>query len=568
MKTACIGLSVIALWLGLGPAAWSAALPTGSQGVQSWTVPLLRPAGAPDGNAFGSLRLRSKPNKNDERFELKVKQVDTDLDFELFVQDASDPLDPDTKTFSFVAKLETDKAGSEGSMKWKALTKKGDSLPLGAADVAQLFGREIEIRVEDDLYLRAILPGGKATKGKTLQAISMLVRPDNPPDADATGDVRLSSQASKGKERFEVNAYDVDVQTTHDLYLEDPPGSDKLVNIGSLDAMGQTQNGADQDDDDDDEDPQFELRLDTKQGDELPLDVSSNNDLLDRRVQIRSEGDVVLQATLPSSWGGPEKNLKAEVSLSTPNPAPLAGAGGKVKLRQQPHKNRDLFDVFIWDVDGDENYHLWVETGVDTDEFEEAGKLTKTDDGGSPPQQGNLIFVADTSDGTALPFDVASTEDLFGRRVEIVALGELVLQGAAPTGYSTPADNASAKLKLLPIKGAPTNSLKGTLRISSKPIKGDERFEVSVKKLDFSASTWHVAMETEPGKQDFQDIGELTQLGKSSKGRLRLRTKDGAALPFDVATIHELANLQLLVRDDTEVAYLMITIPDLLSPAP
>ena len=101
---------------------------------------------------------------------------------------------------------------------------------------------------------------------------------------------------------------------------------------------------------------------------------------------------------------------------------------------------------------------------------------------------------------------------------------------------------------------------RGQLSISKKP--GDERFEVKVMKLDFSDTDYHVWVETGEDTGEYEDAGEIDQKGNSHVGFLRLRTKDGDALPQGVESVTDLSLRRVEVRDDDGTCYLETKIPE------
>jgi hypothetical protein len=110
------------------------------------------PDGAPEPDMHGTLSLRSKANKGQERIDLKAKHVDFgDGPFHVFVEE-----DVDSDTFVAAGKLEkTDK--HEG--RWRRDTKKGQALPDGVFFVSELAGRLLEVRDDADIvYLRCTIP--------------------------------------------------------------------------------------------------------------------------------------------------------------------------------------------------------------------------------------------------------------------------------------------------------------------------------------------------------------------------------------------------------------------------
>jgi hypothetical protein len=104
-------------------------------GKQDSQTCLVRPDSPPDGNAKGTLRIRSKGNS--ERFDVHIMKVEGGDEHHLWIED---PIDSDT--FTDIGDL----PGSGGSQKLALDTKKGDSLPLGVQTTDELIGRRVQIR--------------------------------------------------------------------------------------------------------------------------------------------------------------------------------------------------------------------------------------------------------------------------------------------------------------------------------------------------------------------------------------------------------------------------------------
>ena len=85
----------------------------------------------------GRIRLKSKPKAPFERIEIKLKKLAKKSGVEIWMRD------PATGTFTLVSALTTN---GGGAAKYKAHTKKGQPLPLGAATLAGLAGVDVEVR--------------------------------------------------------------------------------------------------------------------------------------------------------------------------------------------------------------------------------------------------------------------------------------------------------------------------------------------------------------------------------------------------------------------------------------
>jgi hypothetical protein len=100
------------------------------------------------------LKLRSKPSKGDERFDLMVKHLGFDdaAEFSLFVED-----DVDSDVFADAGDME--RIGSSAHGRYRRFTKKGQALPLGVSSLSELAGRRFEVRDGDDgVHVEGVLP--------------------------------------------------------------------------------------------------------------------------------------------------------------------------------------------------------------------------------------------------------------------------------------------------------------------------------------------------------------------------------------------------------------------------
>jgi len=107
---------------------------------------------APDMKA--AVKMRSKPNKGQERIDIKAKKVPfaDGKSFHVFIEDAVD-----SDVLVDVGELEQN--GGKPAGRYKRDAKKGQMLPFGVAQVTQLGGRRIEIRDElDAVYLEGEIP--------------------------------------------------------------------------------------------------------------------------------------------------------------------------------------------------------------------------------------------------------------------------------------------------------------------------------------------------------------------------------------------------------------------------
>jgi len=110
------------------------------------------PDGAPAQDMHGTLSLRGKDDKGQERIDLKAKKVPfDDGPFHVFVEE-------DVGAGTFVDSGKLDKTGKHEG-RWRRDTKKGQALPDGVFFVSDLADRLIEVRDDDGtVYLRGTIP--------------------------------------------------------------------------------------------------------------------------------------------------------------------------------------------------------------------------------------------------------------------------------------------------------------------------------------------------------------------------------------------------------------------------
>lgn len=90
----------------------------------------------PASEVEGKIEIRSDPKKGSEEIKIKAEKLPEHATVELYMHD-------DAAQWVKLADLETD---GDGDAKWRARTKKGEPLPFGVAQVADLSGRGVKIR--------------------------------------------------------------------------------------------------------------------------------------------------------------------------------------------------------------------------------------------------------------------------------------------------------------------------------------------------------------------------------------------------------------------------------------
>jgi hypothetical protein len=235
-----------------------------------------------------------------------------------------------------------------------------------------------------------------------------LVRPDDPPDDDAKGTLRIRSE--KKGERFDVHVQKVDVDLVHELWIEEPDDSGLFVFVSTLDR----------------EKNELKYSVFTKKGDDLPLDAVDTEELIGRRVEVRSSDAVVLKGVVPP-YGLSKKPVKAKAEILAPQGAPEPDMQGKLELRSKPDKGQERIDFKVKKVpfETEGPFRVFIENDLDV--LTDVGELEQT--GNSSGR-----FRRDTKQGQPLPLDVFGVIELAGRAIEVRDGDDVVfLAGVIPT---------------------------------------------------------------------------------------------------------------------------------------
>ena len=230
---------------------------------------------------------------------------------------------------------------------------------------------------------------------------SCLVRPDDGPDDDAKGSVRIRSK--NNSERFDVHVQKIEPGVDHVLWLEDPIDSDIFVQIGDLPKDGGSQ----------------KLALDTKKGDELPLNAITVDELSGRRIEIRKGGEVELEGVVPP-FGLDKKPKKAKETVDAEDTDPQPDITGTIELRSKENKGQERITLTLKKVDFDDGpFTVFVEDGVGSGVFVDEGGLDQT-------SAHNGRYRRDCKKGQALPGGVMFLSELGGRLLQVRGEGDVV----------------------------------------------------------------------------------------------------------------------------------------------
>jgi len=375
---------------------------------QKAEAPLVRPAGAPDGDAKGKVRVEHDSEKNRDKMKVEAEQIDTSSTFELWVADI-------VGTLTFIGVMPID---GPGEVEIELDTKEGPPLPFAATNVAELAGRSLEVRSAGATYLTGTIPqigsggggsggsGGSGGGGDWIKVISPLVRPGGAPDANAKGKVEVRRRDEDQRQKFKVEAENIDPSLGFSTWLETAVGSGTLQNIGAM-----PKDGFDE----------VELELDTGDGDALPLGVADLDELAGRVVEVRdSAGNVYLTGIVPSLSAAGSAPVKTKTTLN-------ATVGeGRLRLRSKPAKGKQEFELRIKKLAAKSMVDVWMR-GPGAGAF--ALVTTMKTSGG-----GGATFSVKTKKGQTLPLAAASLQALSGADIEVrdTTTGQLLQSGTVP----------------------------------------------------------------------------------------------------------------------------------------
>ena len=230
---------------------------------------LMRPEAGHGKRPYGSLRCWARPDGDEIR--ILARRLDGEEDFELFFEDEAGTM----------ISYGTAESSRSGSLSFDIDTRDDDSLPVAAWSVHDLAGRRVEIREEDGgaVVLFGRIP--PATR-KALKLRAGAFVDDGDSDGRATVDTRIDYRS--GRERLRIDLHKIaggpgDVE----LWVDDGTGTFVLVADEKMKKSGRAR-----------------FQWDNRKGDPLPLVVESLSELDGRAFEVRVEGVVSLEGTLPS----------------------------------------------------------------------------------------------------------------------------------------------------------------------------------------------------------------------------------------------------------------------------
>jgi len=186
-----------------------------------------------------------------------------------------------------------------GIYKWRIRTKKGQALPFGVADVAELSGRAVEVRTaggalvaDGSMPAIAAAAGSAAKSAKLRSALNVDVLVADAVGADsATHAVEVSVRVrrkSGDREELKVEVEHAADGLDLELWLADATGA--LVNLGVLSTEPDGDDGT-----------EYEISFRTDRAAGLPFGATSVADLAGRQAEVRTvAGDILAEGTVPA----------------------------------------------------------------------------------------------------------------------------------------------------------------------------------------------------------------------------------------------------------------------------
>lgn len=372
---------------------------------QKAEAPLIRPTGAPDGNAKGKVKVEHDASKNRDKMDVEAENIDTSLTFDLFVENAGG-------TLVFVGTMPVN---GPGEVEIEFDTDEDLPLPFGASQVSELAGRDLEVRSGGVAYLAGTIPdvasggsgSGSGSGGDWIKVKSAMVRPAGAPDSNASGYVELRRRDQNQRQRFKVEADHIDPSVGFSVWLETAVGSGVLQNVG---AMQQ------------EESDEVELELDTGDGAQLPLGVADVDELTGRVVEVRDGGGATyLTGVVPFLSGGSSSVAKTSTDL-------VATVGkGKIRLKSNSKAPYQRLEVRCKKLAKKSAVELWMrDPGTGTFAMVQA---LQTNGGG------NTKYKVQTKKGQPLPFGAATLGALAGVDLEVrdATSGNVLQSGQVPS---------------------------------------------------------------------------------------------------------------------------------------
>jgi hypothetical protein len=372
-------------------------------------APLRRPGPtAPDPDAQGRIELENDASGPGQKFDVKIQKVDTaSFDYTLWLED---PLG--SSTFVNVGDF-TEDSRHDDRADYERRTDRGQTLPLGAANLAALKDRQLQVRdSSDQVVLIGTVPdiangqtGGPGNGGPKVKGETPLLRPNPAPIPAAQGKVQAERQGSQGELEVETEDFDVSAQS-FTIWLADAQSA--MQNIGTLAPdRGRSDHG----------------RADWRTP-SLPLGATSIDQLVGRRIEVRDAANaIVLEGNVPQLGAG-NANQRSNQTLTVESAGAAISARGTAKTSWQPSRGRFRTEIRAQARTSEAQAELWLENPT-TNVLELVA--TRSWSGGSTQ---SVRFSWDSTSSEPLPFGVTDPSVLLGLSLEVrLVSGAVLLSG-------------------------------------------------------------------------------------------------------------------------------------------
>jgi len=261
---------------------------------------------------------------------------------------------------------------------------------------------------------------------------------------------------------------------------------------------------------------------------------------------------------------------------------PDSDAKGRIDLRSH-RPGEDRFEVRVELIDSSSALEAFLEDAVGAGTFTSIGMLEARN--GS---KATLKF--DQRDGP-LPFGVGSVEELAGLELQVqiiaaaaqaggqggISVVNPILVGGGPPEPTQllvhgrvpefPEEDIRGWLRgrgaLTRPESPPDPDARGTIEAATKPSENRDRLIIEAHGLPAGSLSFSLFMAIGDGQGGMTEVADLSQsAGDPEKVRLKIDTKKGDPLPFDVFDIEELQGRVIHVRGDDGLTYLQGVVPE------
>ncbi|MBK9387931.1 MAG: hypothetical protein IPN34_24200 [Planctomycetes bacterium] len=364
---------------------------------------------SPDPDAQGRIELENDASGPGQKFDVKIQKVDTTAnDYTLWLED---PVG--SSAFVNVGGFDED-ARHDDRADYERRTDRGQTLPLGAANLTALKDRLLQVRDSaDQVVLVGTVPdigngqpGGPGGGGPKVKGETPLLRPNPAPIPFAQGTVQAERQGNEGELEIETEDFDVSAQS-FTVWLADAQSA--MQQIGALAPdRGRSDHG----------------RADWRTP-SLPLGATSIDQLVGRRLEIRDAANaIILEGNVPQ-LGASNANQRSNQTLTVEAAGASISARGTAKTSWQPSRGRFRSEIRAQARTNEAEAELWLENPA-TNVLELVA--TRSWSGGSTK---SVRFSWDSTSSQALPFGVTDPEVLLGLALELrLVSGAVLLSGS------------------------------------------------------------------------------------------------------------------------------------------